>query len=326
MAQVLRQLPQVNDPNILVGTNTADDAAVYKVNDSLAIVQSVDYFTPVVDDPYTFGLITAANSLSDLYAMGAQPLFALNIVGFPSKKLSMDVLAEILKGGAAKAAEAGISVIGGHTIDDPEPKYGMVVTAVINPAQVVTNAGAKAGDRLVLTKPLGLGIITTAMKKGLVSPEVIAEAIEVMSTLNKAAAEAMVKVGVNACTDITGFGFLGHLHEMAKASHLGAKISLADVPVIPETWNLMNNKQGVVPGGSQRNLEFLREDLIINPGITEVDLTVLSDAQTSGGLLISVTEEKLPNLLQELKEAGVQTIALVGTMVEDDLFKLEICK
>ena len=326
MAQVLRQLPQINDPNILVGTNTADDAAVYKVNDSLAIVQSVDYFTPVVDDPYTFGLITAANSLSDIYAMGAQPLFALNIVGFPSKKLSMDVLAEILKGGAAKAAEAGISVIGGHTIDDPEPKYGMVVTAVINPAQVVTNAGAKPGDMLVLTKPLGLGIITTAMKKGLVGPEVIAQAIEVMSTLNKGAAEAMVKVGVNACTDITGFGFLGHLHEMAKASHLGAKLFLSDVPVIPETWNLIKNKQGVVPGGTQKNLEFLREDLIINPGISEIDLTVLSDAQTSGGLLISVTEEKLPKLLQELKEAGVQTIAIVGKMVQDDLFKLEICK
>jgi len=326
LAQVLRQLPQINDPNILVGTNTADDAAVYKVNDSLAIVQSVDYFTPVVDDPYTFGLITAANSLSDIYAMGAQPLFALNIVGFPSKKLSMDVLAEILKGGAAKAAEAGISVIGGHTIDDPEPKYGMVVTAVINPAQVVTNAGAKPGDMLVLTKPLGLGIITTAMKKGLVGPEVIAQAIEVMSTLNKGAAEAMVKVGVNACTDITGFGFLGHLHEMAKASHLGAKLFLSDVPVIPETWNLIKNKQGVVPGGTQKNLEFLREDLIINPGISEIDLTVLSDAQTSGGLLISVTEEKLPKLLQELKEAGVQTIAIVGKMVQDDLFKLEICK
>lgn len=316
----------MNDPNILVGTNTADDAAVYKVNDSLAIVQSVDYFTPVVDDPYTFGLITAANSLSDLYAMGAQPLFALNIVGFPSKKLSMDELAEILKGGAAKAAEAGISVIGGHTIEDPEPKYGMVVTAVIHPAQVVTNAGAKAGDMLVLTKPLGLGIITTAMKKGLVGPEVIAEAIEVMSTLNKGAAEAMVKVGVNACTDITGFGFLGHLHEMAKASHLGAKIFLADVPVIPETWNLINNKQGVVPGGTLKNLEFLREDLIVNPDISEVDLTVLSDAQTSGGLLISVTEEKLANLLLALKEAGVQTIAIVGKMVQDDLFKLEICK
>ena len=326
MAQVLRQLPQVNDPNILVGTNTADDAAVYKVNDSLAIVQSVDYFTPVVDDPYTFGLITAANSLSDIYSMGAQPLFALNIVGFPSKKLSMDVLAEILKGGAAKAAEAGISVIGGHTIDDPEPKYGMVVTAVINPSQVVTNAGAKAGDILVLTKPIGLGIITTAMKKSLVSQEVIAEAIKVMSTLNKGAAEAMVKVGVSACTDITGFGFLGHLHEMAKASRLGAKIFLADVPVIQETWNLIKNNSGVVPGGTRKNLEFLKEDLIVNSDISEVDLLVLADAQTSGGLLISVTEEKLPNLLQGRKEAGVETIAIVGKMVQDELFKLEICK
>ena len=326
MAQVLRQLPQINDPNILVGTNTADDAAVYKLNDSLAIVQSVDYFTPVVDDPYTFGLITAASSLSDIYAMGAQPLFALNIVGFPSKKLSMDVLAEILKGGAAKATEAGISVIGGHTIDDPEPKYGMVVTAVINPSQVVTNAGAKAGDILVLTKPLGLGIITTAMKKGLVSLDVMAEAIEVMSTLNKSAAEAMVKVGVNACTDITGFGFLGHLHEMAKASRLGAKIFLSDVPVIHETWNLIKNNSGVVPGGTRKNLDFLKEDLIISPDISEVDLLVLADAQTSGGLLISVTEEKLPNLLQGLKEAGVQTIAIVGKMVQDDAFKLEICK
>lgn len=296
------------------------------MNDSLAIVQSVDYFTPVVDDPYTFGLITAANSLSDIYAMGAQPLFALNIVGFPSKKLSMDVLAEILKGGAAKAAEAGISVIGGHTIDDPEPKYGMVVTAVINPSLVVTNAGAKAGDMLVLTKPLGLGIITTAMKKGLVSPAVITEAIEVMSTLNKGAAEAMVKVGVNACTDITGFGFLGHLHEMAKASQLGAQVFLADVPVIHETWNLIKNKVGVVPGGTQKNLEFLKEDLIVNPGISNDDLLVLADAQTSGGLLISVTEEKLTNLLQELKDAEVQTIAIVGKMVQDDSYKLEICK
>ena len=296
------------------------------MNDSLAIVQSVDYFTPVVDDPYTFGLITAANSLSDIYAMGAQPLFALNIVGFPSKKLSMDVLAEILKGGAAKAAEAGISVIGGHTIDDPEPKYGMVVTAVINPSLVVTNAGAKAGDMLVLTKPLGLGIITTAMKKGLVSTEVIAEAIGVMSTLNKGAAEAMVKVGVNACTDITGFGFLGHLHEMAKASQLGAQVFLADVPVIRETWNLIKNNVGVVPGGTQKNLEFLKEDLIVNPGISNDDLLVLADAQTSGGLLISVTEEKLTKLLQELKDAGVQTIAIVGKMVHNDLYKLEICK
>ena len=289
-------------------------------------MQTVDYFTPVVDDPYTFGVITAANSLSDIYAMGAQPLFALNIVGFPSKKLSMDVLAEILKGGAAKAVEAGINVIGGHTIDDPEPKYGMVVTAVLHPSQVVTNAGAKEGDILVLTKPLGLGIITTAMKKGLVSQEVIDEAVQIMSTLNKYAAEVMVKVGVNACTDITGFGFLGHLHEMAKASGLGAKIVLSDVPVIPEAWNLIKDKTGVVPGGTMRNLEFLKEDLTTSPDISEAELLVLADAQTSGGLLISVNEEKLPKLLQGLKEAGVQTTAIVGKMVQDDLFKLEICK
>lgn len=289
-------------------------------------MQTVDYFTPVVDDPYTFGLITAANSLSDIYAMGAQPLFALNIVGFPTKKLSMDVLAEILKGGAAKALEAGINVIGGHTIDDPEPKYGMVVTAVIHPSKVVTNAGAQEGDILVLTKPLGLGIITTAMKKGLVSQEVIDEAVQIMSTLNKYAAEVMVKVGVNACTDITGFGFLGHLHEMAKASSLGAKIVLSDVPVIAETWNLIKDKTGVAPGGTVRNLEFLKDDLTVSPDISEAELLVLADAQTSGGLLISVSEEKLSMLLQGLKEAGVQTTAIVGKMVQDDQFKLEICK
>ena len=190
----------------------------------------------------------------------------------------------------------------------------------------IVQVGAKEGDILVLTKPLGIGIITTAMKKGLVSQDVIAEAIDVMSTLNKGAAEAMVNVGVNACTDITGFGFLGHLHEMAKASRLGAKIFLDDVPVIQETWNLIKNKPGVVPGGTRKNLEFLKEDLIVNSGISEIDLLVLADAQTSGGLLISVTEEKLPSLLQGLKEAGVKTIAIVGKMVQDDLFKLEISK
>lgn len=326
MAQVLRQLPQINDPNVLVGTNTADDAAVYKISDSLAIVQTVDYFTPVVDDPYTFGAITAANSLSDIYAMGAQPLFALNIVGFPSKKLSLDVLAEILKGGAAKAAEAGIGVIGGHTIDDPEPKYGMAVTAVIDPSRVITNAGAKEGDILVLTKPLGLGIITTAMKRGLVSRDAIAEAVNIMSTLNKKAAEVMVEVGVNACTDITGFGFLGHLHEMVRASGLGAKILLADVPVIQEAWDLINYQSGVVPGGTVRNLEFLREKLVVGPGISEAELLVLADAQTSGGLLISAAEEKLPKLLKGLKEAGVQTSAVVGKVVHDHFCRLEICK
>lgn len=309
-----------------MGTNTADDAAVYKVNDSLAIVQTVDYFTPVVDDPYTFGAITAANSLSDIYAMGAQPLFALNVVGFPSKKLPLEVLAEILKGGAAKAVEAGINIIGGHTIEDQEPKYGLVVTAVIHPDEVVTNAGAKVGDYLVLTKPLGLGIITTAMKKGLVGQQTINEAIGVMSTLNKKAAEVMVRVGVHACTDITGFGFLGHLHEMVKGSGAGANISLSKLPVIQEAWHLVQNQTGVVPGGTKKNLSFLRENLVVGSGITEEELLVLADAQTSGGLLMAVEESKLPLLLAGLKEAGVQTSSVVGKVVHDENCRIEIGK
>lgn len=319
-------MPAITDPNVLVGTNTADDAAVYKVNESLAIVQTVDYFTPVVDDPYTFGAITAANSLSDIYTMGARPLFALNIVGFPSKKLSLDVLAEILRGGADKAAEAGISIIGGHTIDDPEPKYGLAVTAVINPSEVISNAGAKEGDILVLTKPLGLGIITTAMKKGLVSQETVDEAIKIMSTLNKNAAEIMIGVGVNACTDITGFGFLGHLHEMVKASGFGAKIKLGDIPVIQEAWGLINNQSGVVSGGTVRNFEFLKENLIVSSDISDTELLILADAQTSGGLLISVTEEKAAKLLDGLKGAGVETSAVVGKVIQDDSSRIEICK
>lgn len=322
----MRLLPQIDDPNVLVGTSTADDAAVYKVNDSLAIVQTVDYFTPVVDDPYTFGAITAANSLSDIYAMGAQPLFALNVVGFPSKKLPMEVLADILRGGAAKAVEAGINVIGGHTIDDPEPKYGLVVTAVIHPSKVITNAGAKEGDYLVLTKPLGIGIITTAMKKGVAGQRTIDEAIKVMSTLNKNAAAAMIKVGVNACTDITGFGFLGHLHEMVKASGLGAKLAMEAIPIIEETWDLIKNITGVIPGGTRKNLDFLREHLVYNHSISEEELLILADAQTSGGLLISVSEAGLANLINELKAAGVETTAVVGRVITDDLNRIQICK
>lgn len=292
----------------------------------MAIVQTVDYFTPVVDDPYTFGAITAANSLSDIYAMGARPLFALNIVGFPSKKLPLEVLAEILKGGADKAAEAGISIIGGHTIDDPEPKYGMTVTAVINPSGVITNAGAKEGDTLVLTKPLGLGVITTAMKKGLVSEDTVKEAIDVMTALNKDAAEVMVRVGVNACTDITGFGFLGHLHEMVKASGVGARVVLGDVPVIEEAWDLINYESGVVPGGTVRNLEFIKDSIVADTDISMQELLVLADAQTSGGLLLSVPGEKLSQLIEGLKEAGLKTTAVVGKVTGDHFSRIEICK
>ena len=322
MAQVLRYLPKIDDPNVLVGADTADDAAVYRIRDDLAIVQTVDYFTPVVDDPFTFGLIAAANSLSDIYAMGARPLFALNIVGFPSKQLPLEILASILKGGAAKAAEAGISIIGGHTIDDNEPKYGLVVTAVIDPQKVVTNAGAKPGDVLVLTKPLGIGIITTAIKGGVVSRETVNRVVEVMSTLNKTAAEVMEEVGVNACTDITGFGFLGHLHEMTKSSGVGATISLGKVPVLPEAWSLI--AQGMVPGGTYRNLAYLQNDIIWDQGITKEAQLVLADAQTSGGLLIAVPGEKAQRLVTSLAQASVPVVAVVGEIVADPACRIQV--
>jgi len=311
----LSQLPSITDPNVLIGTKTADDAAVYRISDDLAIVQTVDYFTPVVDDPYLFGQITAANSLSDIYAMGATPLFALNIAGFPSDTLPLDVLAKILQGGADKAAEAGISIIGGHTIKDAEPKYGMSVTAVIHPDKVISNSGAKPGDRLILTKPLGIGIITTAMKSGKVSEKTVAEVVAVMASLNKSAAEAMIAIGAHACTDVTGFGFLGHLSEMVRGSGVGAVIGVSQVPVLEEAWSLV--REGIAPGGSRRNLEFLRDRLTVETGVSEEDLLVLADAQTSGGLLIALPADDVGRLKAELVRRGVTVVAEVGEIVAD---------
>ena len=311
----MSQLPSIIDPNVLIGTRTADDAAVYRVSDDLAIVQTVDYFTPVVDDPYTFGQITAANSLSDIYAMGATPLFALNIAGFPADTLPLDVLAKILQGGADKAAEAGISIIGGHTIKDAEPKYGLTVTAVIHPDKVISNAGARPGDRLILTKTLGIGIITTAMKQGRVALETITEVTEVMATLNRGAAEAMVAVGAHACTDVTGFGLLGHLSEMVRGSGVGAVIRLSHVPVLKDAWSLVG--EGVAPGGSHRNLEFLRDRIVAAPGVSENDLLVLADAQTSGGLLIAVPAADAERLKEELVRRKVPVFAEIGEIVSD---------
>jgi len=315
LARVLSQLPGITDPNVLIGTKTADDAAVYRLNDQLAIVQTVDYFTPVVDDPYNYGQITAANALSDIYAMGAEPLFALNIVGFPANSLTLEVLAKILQGGADKAAEAGINIIGGHTIIDAEPKYGLAVTAVIHPDKVVSNAGAKPGDRLILTKPLGLGIITAALKQGKVSDAALAEAITVMATLNKAAAAAMVAVGAHACTDVTGFGLLGHLAEMASGSGVGAVIHVNRIPVIEEAWNLV--RQGIVPGSSRLNLKFLRERLDVAKEVSEDALLLLADSQTSGGLLIALPAEKVEQLKVELVHNQVPRFAEIGEIVAD---------
>lgn len=312
MAQVLRYLPLPTDPNLLVGTNTLDDAAVYRLSDEVAIVQTIDLITPVVDDPYSFGAIVAANALSDIYAMGAKPLFALNVVGFPAKTLPLSVLGEILRGGADKAAEAGVIVAGGHSIDDNEPKYGMAVTGLVHPDKIVTNAGAHPGDALVLTKPLGIGIITTGIDRLVVDQQTVERVTKVMSELNRAAAEAMVKVGVHACTDVTGFGLIGHLHEMAKASDVAAEITLRKVPVLPEAWGLI--ERGIAPEGTRNNHLYVG-DYVLWDGLKHEEQLVLCDAQTSGGLLIAVGQEKKEALMKALSKAGV-VAAEIGRMLE----------
>ena len=282
---MLRQLPTITDPNLLVGISTGDDAAVYKMNDDMAIISTVDFFPPIVDDPFKFGEIAATNALSDVYAMGGKPIIALNIVGFPVD-LPHDILGEILKGGASKAEEAGVLIVGGHTVDDAEPKYGMSVTGVVNPGAQVTNAGARPGDALVLTKPIGTGIITTAGKQERVSAEVLDRAVAIMGELNRKASEAMMHVGVNACVDITGFGLLGHLRLIAQGSGVSAKVSVGAIPVIEGVSELLD--MGIAPGGTHRNLESLDGVVDWHANITELTKILLADAQTSGGLLMAV--------------------------------------
>jgi len=294
-----------------VATSTADDAGVYRIAPDLALVQTVDVFTPIVDDPYWFGAIAAANALSDVYAMGGTPRLALNIAGFPRAKLSLDILGEILKGGADKCSEAGVTVIGGHTIDDPEPKFGLAVTGFVHPDRIVTNASARHGDRLVLTKPLGMGVITTGIKQERTSQATIEEAIRLMAVLNQAAAQAMIEVGVSAATDITGFGLLGHLHEMTRAAGVHATIRLGQVPILEEAWELA--RRGMVPGGTQRNRAAL-EGVVSWNGIDEEGQILLCDAQTSGGLLIAVPEARLDRLLRSLRAGNVPAAAVIGVI------------
>ena len=310
---MLRQLPAVSDPDLLVGIGTSDDAAVYRLNDDVALVQTVDFFPPIVDDPYIFGEVAAANALSDVYAMGGTPLLALNIVAFPAS-LPKDILARILQGGAAKTREAGVLIVGGHTVDDAEPKYGLAVTGTVRPGAQVTNAGAHPGDALILTKPIGSGVITTAGKQQAVDQPVLDGAVAVMSTLNDAASEAMIRVGVNACVDVTGFGLVGHLREMAEASGVGARVSVGRVPVLAGVRDLLDS--GVAPGGTRRNLESTLGAVAWDSSLTEEERLLMCDAQTSGGLLISVTEERAGELLRELRAGGVETHAVVGSVVE----------
>lgn len=307
---LLGKLPEILDPNVLVGSSTADDAAVYKLSDDLALVLTTDFFTPIVDRPYDFGAVAAANALSDVYAMGGRPLSALNIVGFPEATLPAEVLGEILRGAAAIAREAGIDIVGGHTIKTDEPIYGLAVVGTVHPARILTNAGAKPGDALILTKPLGIGIITTASKLGEDKLNAIESAIKVMTTLNRGAAEVVVEVGANAVTDVTGFGLLGHLRNLAAASGVGARVWLDRVPVLPQAWEYV--RAGIAPGGTHANRRFLADWVGYEDGISKEEQLIVSDAQTSGGLVIAVPESKCQVLLDSLAREGVAGAAEIG--------------
>lgn len=315
LSQVLRQLPVSQDPSLLVGLHTADDAAVYKISGETAVIQTLDFFTPIVDDPYVFGQIAAANALSDVYAMGGRPLLALNIVCFPNC-LSTDVLGEILKGGAQKVGEAGAIVAGGHTVQDDEPKYGLAVVGLARPEEIITNAGARPGDLLVLTKPLGTGIIATALKAEMAPREAYAAAVNTMAALNAAASLAMKEAGAGACTDITGFGLLGHAAEMARASGVSLIFRLAEIPLLPRAAELAAT--GLIPAGAYHNRDFLSAEVAFDPDIPPEHRAVLFDPQTSGGLLIAIAEEKADALLRSLHEKGVLDARVIGRVTEEN--------
>ncbi len=299
---------------MLVGTETADDAAVYLLRDDLAIVATLDFFTPVVDDPYDFGAVAAANSLSDVYAMGAKPLLALSILGFPTKKLPLEVMGAIVRGGAEKALEAGCPLLGGHSIDDAEPKFGLAVVGTVHPDRILRNRGARPGDVLVLTKPLGSGILTTAIKRGSLDAEGTRRVVDLMKTLNASAADAVAEVGgVHAGTDVTGFGLLGHLRGMLLASGVAARLSLAAVPFLPGVRELA--RAGVCPGGSRKNLETFSKTTDFEGPWPEEDRLAVADAQTSGGLLLSVAPERADALEAALARRRAPCHARIGEVL-----------
>jgi len=318
---VLRYLPTPEDPNILNGFHTLDDAAVYRLDENTALVQTVDYITPIVDDPYVFGAIAAANALSDIYAMGARPILALNLVGYPVKTLPMSILGETLRGGADKVIEAGASLLGGHSIEDHEPKYGLSVSGIVHPDKVITKHGAQPGDRLVLTKPLGIGIITTGIDRQLTDDETAQEAMDWMLKLNREASEAMQHIGVHAATDVTGFGLLGHLREMLSGDKIGARIELSKVPILPAAWDLVT--QDCVPEGSHNNHRYLADYTEYVPTISREQELVLCDAQTSGGLLIAIAQDKVDGLLEALTDTPTPGI-VIGEIVSESPGRIQV--
>lgn len=308
-------LPVITDPNVIRGISSWDDAGVYQLNDELAIIQTIDFFTPIVDDPYDFGQVAAANALSDVYAMGGKPLTAMNIVCFPIKSLDILVLKDILRGGIDKMLEAEVVLVGGHSIDDAELKYGLSVTGTVHPKQLVTNSGAKAGDKLILTKPLGTGIINTAVKAGVVEEKTVAKITRCMATLNAKASELMQEVGVHACTDITGFGLLGHTATLALNSQVGIHFYLASIPFFPEASEFA--QQGLCPAGLYRNKEFYSNAVRISSEVPAHMQDILFDAQTSGGLLICLEPEKAERLLERLQQNGVEDAVIIGEVVSE---------
>jgi selenide,water dikinase len=310
---VLRHVPAGGDPNILVDAATRDDAAVYRLSESRALVATVDFFTPVVDDARTWGRIAAANALSDLYAMGATPLFALSLVGWPREALPLELLGEVLDGLADVTREARCPILGGHSIDALEPHVGLAAIGEAHPARLLTNAAARPGDQLVLTKPLGTGILATALKQALITEAELAEPIRVMTTLNAGAMRAALAAGVHTATDVTGYGLLGHLGNIVLASGVGARVNLNAVPLLPRAREFV--ERGVAPGGTRRNLAAT--EARFDPGITEADRLLLTDAQTSGGLLLAVPQPALPALLAALAAEDTPARAVIGEVTDE---------
>ncbi len=318
LAAALSRLPGHADPRVLIGHDSSDDAAVLKLSDELALVETVDIFPPIVDDPFDYGRIAAANALSDIYAMGARPLNALSFVAWPVETLGLEPLGEVFKGAAQTCSEAGIAISGGHSILDEEPKFGLFVTGTVHPDRLISNAGARVGDALVLTKRIGTGILTTAVKRGRIDAQALRPAIDSMTTLNRAAAEAMVECEVRAATDITGFGLLGHLGNLLRASSsaaeqpLGARVEARQVPLFAGVEEYLG--EGLCPGGTRRNLEYAAPATRFKADLDEAHRLLLADAQTSGGLLMAVAENRLAELLAALDARGVEVRAVIGTV------------
>lgn len=315
-------MPVPKNPKVLVGLDTSDDAGVYQLSEEVALVQTVDFFTPIVDDPFTFGQIAVANALSDVYAMGGTPLTGMNLVAFPIKTLPPSILKEILLGGLSKMKEADVALVGGHSIEDPEIKYGLAVTGLIHPKKILTNARAKVGDKLVLTKALGTGIIATALKGKMASEEAVRKIVESMVTLNRTASEWMKKFGAHACTDITGFSFIGHALEMAAASQVGMMIQSEAIPIFLEAMEYA--KLGLVPGGAYSNRQFFSCKVEVHSNVPDLLVDILYDPQTSGGLLISLPPNEAEKLVAVLKNEGHPHSCIVGKVVEEAPGKVEL--